>query len=545
MTLALAACGGGGGGGGTTRTPETIVYTADQRTAGNMELFAVRDDGGGHRRLSDDMQPTGNVAVFKRSPDGQKVAYLADARTDDVLELFVVDADGGNHVTVSQGISGNADVYHGNTPDAFWWSPDSTRLVYLADSEFDDIQELYLVNADGSDHHRINGPVGDPPVIRIGQAAWSPDSRYVAYFVRSLDPHFGGYATDRIAINTHDTTIGGRNSVRVSGTLPTSQNQDWISQMVWSPDSTRIAYTSYENTPDLREGYIAVAGQTTQQTRFSLPIGSGQGVYFRLHWSSDGRQLLYAITGTDGGLYTHDTTNATPRNAVRISGPLVSGGGISRFAWSPNDARVAYTADQDVDGTTELYSALPDVVDSSVKVSGTLPAGGNVTAFHWSPDSTRIAYIADQDTDGVNEAYVASADGGGATTKVSGALTGDDTVRDMLTWSPDNLLLAYEVQGQAAGLYVTSPDAGTIALRVTGNTYGETARFHYRQTHADDYFTSTAWSSDSSTLIFGATTNQSLGGEPTVLRSAPASSVIPRTLAEFDDGANGLRRFDY
>lgn len=142
LLLFLAGCGGGGGGnegGDNARTPETIVYASDQRAAVTMELFAIRDDGSGHWRLSADMAADGNVIRFRLSPDGRKVAYMADANTDGVIELFVVDVDGGNHVTVSQDITGDADVYHGNTTDTFWWSPDSTRLVYLADSAIDEI----------------------------------------------------------------------------------------------------------------------------------------------------------------------------------------------------------------------------------------------------------------------------------------------------------------------------------------------------------------------------------------------------------------------
>lgn len=513
LTASLSACGGGGGGGSgsgsgsSTFTGDTLVFSADKDTDGVTELYAVREDGSGLRKLSGTMVSGGNVSLFKLSPDRSKVAYSADQDTDGIIELYVVDIDGSNLTKVSLGLGANADVYHGNTNDAFWWSPDSTRLVYLADADIDEIRELFLVNADGSDHHKINGSVGSPtPVVQIGQAKWSPDGRYVAYYVRTLNPFYSGFAVDRIAINTHDTATGQPNSVRVSGTLAANQPY-WVNDMSWSPDSTRIAYTSYENIPALRELYIAIADQTAQQTRVNVPLSSGQGVLFRTYWSDDSRYLLYAVNGstTGNGLYTHDTQNLTPRNGAKISGDMVSGGNSYTFVWSPDNSRIAYLADQDTDEQSELYSALPGAADSAVKISGVLPVGAEVYNFSWSPDSRRVVYLADQDTAGVIEAFTASASGGGATTKVSATLTTDDDINGVPAWSPGGDLLSYHViNGTGAGLYITEADTALNARRITGNTIGNGINF--RQTRGDNY-TAMPWNRDGSALLFSYTDN--------------------------------------
>lgn len=511
MSWLLAACSSGGDGGdvssgSNTRITETIVFTADKETDNVRELYAVQDDGSRLVKLSASMVSGGSVSLFKLSPDKNKVAYLADQDIDNKLELYVVNVDGTGRVKVSLGLGPDADVHHGNTNDAFWWSPDSTRLVYMADTDIDEIQELFLVNADGSDHHKINGNVGT--TVRIGQARWSPDSRYVAYFVRSRTPYHSGYAVDRIAINTHDTTIGGNNSIRVSGTVAANQT-DWVNQFVWSPDSTRIAYTSYEDASGVRELYIAIAGQTTQQSRVNVPLVASQGVLYLLYWSSDSRYLLYNITGTNpGGLYTHDTQNTSARNGTNITGPLASGRSIDQFAFAPDDSRVAYIADQDTGNQYELYSALPGVTNSRVKLNGVLPTDGGVTDFKWSPDSSRVAYVADQDMIDVLEAYTAAADGGSASVKVSLAnLTNSVVQHSRFSWSPDGQYIAYEVVGgDQTGLYVTTPNDNLSARKVSGNDFTSQSRFGY-QPYVDDYFTYSPWTSDSRYFIFSASIN--------------------------------------
>lgn len=542
----LSACGGGGGSGGstttTTRTPETVVFVADKQTAGTRELYAVQDDGSGLVKLSSTLL-SGSVGMFKLSPDKTKVAYTAIEDSAGVADLYVVNVDGTNHVKVSQGLGPNADVGQGYGADAFWWSPDSTRLVYLADADIDEIQELYLVNADGSDHHKISGTVGSPAVVRIGEARWSPDSRYVAYYVRTLTRT--GYIVDRFAINTHDTTIGGRNSVRVSGSAIMTTVSASVQEMAWSPDSTRIGYVSYEDSGSMREIYIANAGEdsglSTGKRRVNIPLTSGQSCFFRLYWSGDSRYLLYYATP---GLYTHDTQNSTARNGINISGTLAAGRSIDRFAWSPDFSRVAYTSTQDIAGQYELYSALPDVAASSVKLNAPLLTNARVNQFYWSPDSSRLAYVADQDTVGVTEAYTVAAAGGGAPVKVSlDNLTNSKVEAFSLSWSPDGQRIAYEVRnGDQTGLYVTTPDGNSLAHNVTGASFAVNSRFFYRP-YINEYYTYSPWSTDNRYFIFAGSTDPATS--PHLLYRADVTASQPLNITGSVVACGGVNSFDF
>jgi hypothetical protein len=77
----------------------TVVYLADQRTAGTVELFAVPTDGSrAPRVLNQELVAGGDVGAsdvavpivpFAFRPDGRAVAYLADQEEDGVVELFL------------------------------------------------------------------------------------------------------------------------------------------------------------------------------------------------------------------------------------------------------------------------------------------------------------------------------------------------------------------------------------------------------------------------------------------------------------------------
>ena len=67
----------------------------------------------------------------------------------------------------------------------FRWSPDSHRIVISGTlSHFIDVferaSEVFLVDRDGGTPTKINGSIGDPVKVEVGNPQWSPDGRYIA-----------------------------------------------------------------------------------------------------------------------------------------------------------------------------------------------------------------------------------------------------------------------------------------------------------------------------------------------------------------------------
>jgi len=156
------------------------------------EIFTVPTDKGDIRNI------TRSPAVADRnpawSPDGKSIAYFSDGSGE--YQLDIRDQDGEHPVR---------HVSLGNPPSFFYdptWSPDSHKIAYS-----DKRLNLWYVDLDTQARTRIDqeyfGGFGQPDF----GAAWSPDSRWIAYarqlksglhavFVYSLEQHKAFQVTD-------------------------------------------------------------------------------------------------------------------------------------------------------------------------------------------------------------------------------------------------------------------------------------------------------------------------------------------------------------
>ena len=97
--------------------------------------------GGGPIKLNMALPSGGEVTDvgLQFSPDGSRVLYLADQETNGVIELYSVAAGGGTPVKLNTALPSGGDVYS----SGIQFSPDGSRVLYRADQETDDVWELY------------------------------------------------------------------------------------------------------------------------------------------------------------------------------------------------------------------------------------------------------------------------------------------------------------------------------------------------------------------------------------------------------------------
>src|SRR5206468_2841591 len=133
-----------------------------------------------------------------------------------------------------------------------WISPDSSRVVFVADALTDQVNELFSAPIDGSSPAvRISGPMvpggdvwneGDPSgglvAVRI-----SSDSRWVVY-VADQDVN-DTYEIYRSPID------GSAPPLRLVGPLPVGANI--LPDLELSPDGSRVVYRADRNTNDVFE----------------------------------------------------------------------------------------------------------------------------------------------------------------------------------------------------------------------------------------------------------------------------------------------------
>jgi len=398
------------------------------------ELFTNTPDGSDSRKVNADIAGFDGVSEWAWSPDGTRIAYVADQDTIGVDELYSSASDGTDNFKV------NGLLVAGGNVQEFAWSPDGTLVAYVADQETDDVDELYVSRWNGEDHVKINDTLAEGGDIWAW--AWSPSSDLIAY---SADQET--YNVEELYASTWD----GMTKQKMSGPLAPNQ---YVPNFQWSPNGTDIAY---------RLSGFGSLFTTTWNGSGVDEIELSPGDYA---WSPDGTRIgfMAGISGTNNfELYT---SNPDGTDRVRMHPLLADGRRVHEFAWSPDGTRLAYVADQNTEALRELFSSTSDGLENHW-ISVPLSSGGRlgVGDFAWSPDGTRVAYLADQSEPGYDELFSSTWDGI-IKDKVNAPLDTNDEV-DSLAWSPGGFLIAFLVRSSWTSeridvLYTAAPDGSDV-----------------------------------------------------------------------------------
>ena len=474
--------------------------------AGAAELFKFDPETGQTRQLSTPVASSGQVRDFRISPDAQWVSYLATLDSNQ-FELFVVAADGGAAVKV------NAPLQVSGNVREFRWSPDSTQLAYLADAEIDNVEEVYLVNVDGSDHRKISGFVGGPPAaVELWGIRWSPDGRYISQRVRRLsDNRFEG-------INVYDTQAGVPNSTRLNPPLVIGGR---IEHDEWAPDGSRLLYVGRTESVDARE-IFSVRPDGSGHVKINPTLTNGASIARFPEWSPDSGQILFAadsnadgnadlyVAEADGSSATRinqdgesalvflwstdaewitflrqsasavEWINARPDGSDLITLPNVS---PSNIFWSPDGQRIAYLQRSPSNNQFQLFAANFDG-SGELQLNSTVPMNGQVFNLRWSPDSSRLVYVANT-SGGLNLDYYTVRVDASEDIRLNEPFLSDivQLGEPLPMWSADGSRLIYrgpQDSPQVFDLYLASPDGvANVRLTATPETAGSVPRFAF------------------------------------------------------------------
>jgi len=191
-----------------------------------------------------------NSKVKARSYTTLLYRHWTEWQTDQRSHVMVVDSDGG---PVKDLTPGDRDVppFSLGGPDGYDISPDSKEVCYTINLD------PVLATSTNSDLYTVPIIGGEPKRITPNPAAdegplYSPDGKYVAYRSQ-VRP---GYESDKWRLMVYDRTAG--TSTSLTDTL-----DRWVESYSWSPDSTRLLFTTEDHG---RQGIhmIPVAGGGTR-----------------------------------------------------------------------------------------------------------------------------------------------------------------------------------------------------------------------------------------------------------------------------------------
>lgn len=216
---------------------------------------------------------SGTVKQVRRSDAASSLAFVVAQNASDTNYNYAVyvKTDSGSPVKIYQNTAGN--IYN------IQWSPDGQKLLMLmtptCSSDMCGLRTLYVMNKDGSGLATLASPSTNTWLMIVGgNNSWSSDSTTVAYAE--------GPSLHTVNVSSHaNTTIY---------TAPSGYSLGLGDGPAWSPDGSKIAFTTVGNTngmyPKLQ--YVTPTGQSlTTLATFT----QSNAVYF-FDWSPDSTKLV-------------------------------------------------------------------------------------------------------------------------------------------------------------------------------------------------------------------------------------------------------------
>ena len=434
------------------------VYRAGQEIAEYPQLHAVPTDGSGAPVQLTHVSSNGQIYYYAISPDNLTVVYAANQDTQDVIELYSVPLDGS-----APPVKLNDEMVEGGSLNdfgsGFQIAPDGSRVVYRADQDTDEVQELYSVPLDGSDTAaKLNDPLPD------GGGAYSyaisPDSQYVVYVSNQDDA-----AVVELFVVPID---GSADAVKLNGFLA-PDGTVWDFKI--TPDSATVVYRAEQDTSGVLELYAVPIDDSVDPVKLNGPLTAGGSVGFgsTYYISPDSQRVVYMADQDTANVDELYSAPITGGSWVKLNPPLVPNGDIF---WpldvqiSPDSSRVVYVADQETDEVYELFS-VPIAGGVATKLNGPL-AGNYLLSFEISPDGSRVVYLAEQDSVTLYDLFSVTLTGADRI-KLNGPLGADEFV-GYFQISPDSSRVVYQTFKQITSIseIYRVPLAGGSASKVNG-----------------------------------------------------------------------------
>lgn len=349
------------------------------------------------------------------SPDGSRVAYSVFAPWNStVIETAAFD---GSDVRRLTPLESHRDPFYQHSVYPVW-SPDSKHIAFVS-NRIESLElkkeiygfRLFIMGADGSNLREV-APLIEIYETDLQSVVWSPDSTRIAFVGREANLEY-----DHAKRSLYILKPDGSGLTRLAEFYVREMPVPAWSAPVWSPNSNQLAFRTWEEDHSLPVLYT-VRADGSSLSRVAVTVGWPA-------WSPDGTWLAFP------GLYyewrresfshaifvaRYDASDMT-RVAVKSLGPVV---------WTPEGEEIWY---EETWSDGHWYAVRPD----GSGLREVIPGGVmDVVQTAWSPEGTVLALLSLKD-DGQFWLHMAARDGKAKRVLARG--TADQLVAEHSDWS--------------------------------------------------------------------------------------------------------------
>lgn len=370
-----------------------ILYHSDERADEVFEVFSVSATSSQNPiPLNGNLVAGGDVSLagLQFTPDSSRVIYVADQNQNEVFELFTTPATSRNPTRISGNLVSGGDV----VAESVQVSPDGERVLYLADQRVNNFPELFVTRADGTGLPLLIS--GDFGSVDLEGLQWSPDSRFVLFFGRP-----NGINAPAIPYLASLTDIRARpllNPQQGSDANALIQRET----LQFANDSSRLYYLAARPSTNRRELFSArvlPAGNSLAEVlNPALPL-SGDVIDFQLQSSPAGDRVVYLADQLTNDVFELFSVNVASGLTFRLNSPPPLNSDVTAFRVSPDGQRVLYLADAIVNEQRELFLSRVETrwigpdgnwFQDDRWSDGSSPRDGVTTAIHNDPSTITI-----------------------------------------------------------------------------------------------------------------------------------------------------------
>jgi TolB protein len=226
-------------------------------------LYVIDKDGQNEKLLVTSKQFCGSPSW---SPDDRKIVFLKnDNLSSHDYHIYIIDATGGNELKLTNQSTNFSPKYFSNN-----------TIIFSSASDYNSWSGIYKINTDGSNKQLLT-PTGKS----FGSPQVSPDGNKI--LITSNDWN----GSQIFLMNANGSGLKQLTFTVSPKWIDRGYPRDGNYGPVWSPDSEKLAYVSYENgSPDI---FIMNANGTGNKRLTDTPLRDESPI-----WAKDGKHILFS-----------------------------------------------------------------------------------------------------------------------------------------------------------------------------------------------------------------------------------------------------------